>query len=155
MKIPLADLKAQYSSIKQEIDAAIQRVLQQGHFIIGPEAGSASAVAHLTLAKIPRPSVPNVVKFTKSKVAGSRAKEVVKMVTREHLIERIKSLPEERLEEIADFVEFLEGKKGKEAGQVTTGMDKGGVDFLSEVIGICEGPPDLAENHDRYVYGRK
>ena len=77
------------------------------------------------------------------------------MVTREHLIERIKSLPEERLEEIAGFVEFLEEKGGKEAGQVTTEMHRRGVDILSEVIGICEGPPDLAENHDRYVYGRK
>ena len=39
-----------------------------------------------------------------------RAKEVIKMATREHLIEKIKSLPEDRLEEVADFVEFLEAK---------------------------------------------
>ena len=32
------------------------------------------------------------------------------MATREHLIEKIKSLPEDRLEEVADFVEFLEAK---------------------------------------------
>ena len=37
MKIPLVDLKAQYSSIKDEIDAAIQRVLQDGQFILGSE----------------------------------------------------------------------------------------------------------------------
>lgn len=37
MPIPLTDLKAQYSSIKEEIDAAIQRVVQQGQFILGPE----------------------------------------------------------------------------------------------------------------------
>ncbi len=37
MVIPLTDLKAQYSSIKEEIDAAIQRVVQQGQFILGPE----------------------------------------------------------------------------------------------------------------------
>ena len=37
MKIPLVDLKAQYETIKQEIDAAIQRVLQQGQFILGPD----------------------------------------------------------------------------------------------------------------------
>lgn len=37
MVIPLADLKAQYSSIKEEIDAAIQRVVQRGQFILGPE----------------------------------------------------------------------------------------------------------------------
>jgi dTDP-4-amino-4,6-dideoxygalactose transaminase len=37
MKIPLTDLKAQYSSIKDEIDSAIQRVIQSGQFILGPE----------------------------------------------------------------------------------------------------------------------
>lgn len=37
MTIPLADLKAQYISIKDEIDIAIQRVVQQGQFILGTE----------------------------------------------------------------------------------------------------------------------
>lgn len=37
MKIPLTDLKAQYESIKSEIDAAIQRVVQNAQFILGPE----------------------------------------------------------------------------------------------------------------------
>ncbi|MFC2017476.1 DegT/DnrJ/EryC1/StrS family aminotransferase [Chloroflexota bacterium] len=37
MKIPLVDLTAQYNSVKYEIDAAIQRVLQHGQFILGPE----------------------------------------------------------------------------------------------------------------------
>jgi dTDP-4-amino-4,6-dideoxygalactose transaminase len=37
MTIPLVDLKAQYSSIKGEIDTAIQRVVQNGQFILGPE----------------------------------------------------------------------------------------------------------------------
>ena len=37
MTIPLVDLKAQYISIKDEIDSAIQRVLQNGQFILGPE----------------------------------------------------------------------------------------------------------------------
>jgi dTDP-4-amino-4,6-dideoxygalactose transaminase len=37
MTIPLVDLKAQYNSIKDEIDSAIQRVLQNGQFILGPE----------------------------------------------------------------------------------------------------------------------
>lgn len=34
---PLIDLKAQYRSIKHEIDAAIQRVMDSQHFIMGPE----------------------------------------------------------------------------------------------------------------------
>lgn len=36
MNIPLVDLKAQYESIKEEINAAIHRVLQSGQFILGP-----------------------------------------------------------------------------------------------------------------------
>ncbi len=35
--IPLVDLQAQYRSIKTEIDAAIQGVLDRGQFILGPE----------------------------------------------------------------------------------------------------------------------
>ncbi len=35
--IPLIDLRAQYQSIKNEIDAAIQRVLDSGQFVLGPE----------------------------------------------------------------------------------------------------------------------
>ena len=37
--IPLIDLKAQYASIKPEIDAALQRVLDEGAFVLGPEVG--------------------------------------------------------------------------------------------------------------------
>jgi dTDP-4-amino-4,6-dideoxygalactose transaminase len=37
MKIPPLDLKRQYSSIKDEIDSAIGKVLSHGGFILGPE----------------------------------------------------------------------------------------------------------------------
>jgi len=37
VKIPLVDLKAQYNLIKDEINEAIQRVIQAGQFILGPE----------------------------------------------------------------------------------------------------------------------
>lgn len=37
MTIPLVDLKAQYESIKHEIDEAIQGVVHSGQFILGPE----------------------------------------------------------------------------------------------------------------------
>jgi dTDP-4-amino-4,6-dideoxygalactose transaminase len=37
MKVPLLDLKAQYSSIRPEIRAAIERVVESQHFILGPE----------------------------------------------------------------------------------------------------------------------
>jgi dTDP-4-amino-4,6-dideoxygalactose transaminase len=68
MPIPLVDLKAQYQSIKQEIDAAIQRVIESTAFILGPDvteferefaaycqvrfavgAGSGTAALHLAL----------------------------------------------------------------------------------------------------------
>jgi len=38
--VPLLDLVAQYQEIKPEIDVAIQRVLDSGHFILGPEVAA-------------------------------------------------------------------------------------------------------------------
>ena len=37
IKVPLLDLKAQYQSIKSEIDEAVARVFESQHFIMGPE----------------------------------------------------------------------------------------------------------------------
>ena len=37
MHVPILDLTRQYSTIKAEIDAAVHRVLESGHFILGPE----------------------------------------------------------------------------------------------------------------------
>jgi len=37
MKVPLLDLKAQYLSIKAEVDAAIGEVMESQHFILGPK----------------------------------------------------------------------------------------------------------------------
>ncbi|MGB6874128.1 MAG: DegT/DnrJ/EryC1/StrS family aminotransferase [Dehalococcoidia bacterium] len=37
MTIPLVDLKAQYDSIKDELDAAIDRIVRSGQFILGSE----------------------------------------------------------------------------------------------------------------------
>ena len=36
MRVPLLDLKAQYQTIKPEIDAAIQQVVESQYFIMGP-----------------------------------------------------------------------------------------------------------------------
>jgi dTDP-4-amino-4,6-dideoxygalactose transaminase len=48
MKVPLLDLKAQFLSIEKEVRAAIERVLDTQHFIMGPEvAGLESEVAAL------------------------------------------------------------------------------------------------------------
>ncbi len=37
MEVPLLDLKRQYDSIKDEIDSAIQRVVDSQYFILGDE----------------------------------------------------------------------------------------------------------------------
>ena len=37
MRVPLLDLKAQYAGIRDEIRAALDRVLESQHFILGPE----------------------------------------------------------------------------------------------------------------------
>jgi Predicted pyridoxal phosphate-dependent enzyme apparently involved in regulation of cell wall biogenesis len=37
MNIPILDLTAQYKSIKAEIDAAVMKVIESQHFILGPE----------------------------------------------------------------------------------------------------------------------
>lgn len=37
MKVPLLDLKAQYATIKSEVDRAITQVMESQHFILGPQ----------------------------------------------------------------------------------------------------------------------
>jgi hypothetical protein len=75
----------------------------------------------------------------------------LKMIQRGNIIERIKSLPEENIREVADFIEFLDAKKKRLVEG--KGEKKEEEDPLSKVIGICEGPSDLAERHNKYVYG--
>jgi dTDP-4-amino-4,6-dideoxygalactose transaminase len=38
--IPMADLRAQYTALKNEIDEAVGRVLENAHFILGPEVAA-------------------------------------------------------------------------------------------------------------------
>src|SRR5258706_9190756 len=40
LMIPYADLRAQYRSIKSDIDAAVLRVLDSSQFILGPEVAA-------------------------------------------------------------------------------------------------------------------
>ena len=67
------------------------------------------------------------------------------MIEREYIIERIKSLPEGSIKEVANFIEFLDAKRERLAEE----GEKGKEDPLAKVIGICEGPSDLAERHDK------
>lgn len=45
------------------------------------------------------------------------------------------------------FIKILQKLRGKKRREES--------DLLSQVIGICEGPSDLAERHDKYIYGDK
>ncbi len=40
MSVPLLDLRAQYESIRGDVDAALQRVLEGQQFILGDEVSS-------------------------------------------------------------------------------------------------------------------
>lgn len=44
-QIPILDLKPQYQAIQSEIKAAVNRVLESGQFILGPEVGQFEAAA--------------------------------------------------------------------------------------------------------------
>jgi len=58
------------------------------------------------------------------------------LIKRAHIIKKIKTLLDDALRKIADFIKTLEEENP-----------------LDKVIGICEGPHDLAEMHDKYAYG--
>lgn len=65
------------------------------------------------------------------------------MPDKDEIIKKIQSLPDTDLQEVAEYLDFLEEKKTSR---------KRKPDALSLVIGICEGPSDLAEKHDSYAY---
>jgi len=54
VNISFIDLKAQYARLKPEIDAGIERVLEHGRFILGPEVGEfeAALAAHVGVAQV-------------------------------------------------------------------------------------------------------
>jgi dTDP-4-amino-4,6-dideoxygalactose transaminase len=43
MKVPLIDLKAQYASIRDDVRAAVDRVFESQHFVMGPEVAALEA----------------------------------------------------------------------------------------------------------------
>jgi hypothetical protein len=66
------------------------------------------------------------------------------MASRDQIIDKIRMLSEESLSEVANLLDQMDEKSK------TKSWAKG--DLLSSVIGICEGPADLAEKHDKYAY---
>ena len=71
-----------------------------------------------------------MVKSTSGRVKKLRFKGVIELLTREYIIEKIKSLPDESLEEVADFIEFLE-TKGKEQPELA---EYGMGDYLTQLL---------------------
>jgi hypothetical protein len=69
---------------------------------------------------------------------------VGEMASRDQIIDKIRTLSEESLSDVADFLDQMDEKSK------TKSWAKG--DLLNSVIGICEGPADLAERHDKYAY---
>ena len=65
------------------------------------------------------------------------------MYDREVIVKKIQSLANTDLDEVAEFLRSLETKKA---------VGKRKPDALSKFIGICEGPSDLADEHDSYAY---
>jgi len=65
------------------------------------------------------------------------------MLDRDAIIKKIQSLADTDLQVVAEFLQSLGTKKA-------AGKHK--PDALSQVIGICDGPSDLAEKHDSYAY---
>ena len=53
----------------------------------------------------------------------------MKMRTKEQLIDKIKSLPEDKLDEIADFIEFIETKGKSQSALAEYGMG----DYLNQL----------------------
>lgn len=65
------------------------------------------------------------------------------MIDKKAIIRKIESLPDADLKKISEFLSSLEDRPDARDYKA---------DALSRVIGICDGPQDLAEKHDSYAY---
>jgi UDP-2-acetamido-2-deoxy-ribo-hexuluronate aminotransferase len=52
------DLKSQYAALKREIDARMQRVLDHGQYIMGPEVAGPTSQARATASRSPAAPKP-------------------------------------------------------------------------------------------------
>ena len=50
--VPLCDLRAQHQELREEIEAALSRVLTSGQVILGPETVAQVAATHRALLRI-------------------------------------------------------------------------------------------------------
>ncbi len=73
------------------------------------------------------------------------------MTKREHLIKKIKALPDDSLSEVDKLIDKLMKSKRVKVLNYTQNESSS----LMGVAGICSGPNDLAERHNQYIYGNK
>ncbi len=72
---------------------------------------------------------------------------------KKQIVKELENIPEEDLSKIYEFIHWLKFKIVKSQKKETKLNHK--EDPLKEVIGCCEGPGDLADKHDFYLYGKK
>ena len=74
---------------------------------------------------------------------------------REKIIKELADLSKEKIEEVIDFIGYLKSKEDR--GRADKKIDNFNIqdNSLLSLIGIGKSNPphDLAQNHDKYVYG--
>jgi len=71
---------------------------------------------------------------------------------KKQIVKELEGIPEEDLSKIYEFIHWIKFKIVKPQKKETIEGHK--EDPFSEVIGCCEGPGDLADKHDFYLYGK-
>ena len=76
----------------------------------------------------------------------------MKINYKKQITKELEGIPEEDLSKIYEFVHWIRFKIVK--GPQKKEQENHKEDPLEKVIGCCEGPMDLSENHDLYLYGK-
>ncbi len=72
----------------------------------------------------------------------------------EQVMKELSGLSLEKIKEVIDFIGYLKSKEARGKRKKKIRSDIPDNPLLSIIgIGASEPPHDLAENHDRYVYG--
>jgi hypothetical protein len=74
---------------------------------------------------------------------------------REIIINELADLSKEKIEEVIDFIGYLKSKedRGKEDKKISSFDTQDNILLSLIGIGKSNPPHDLAQNHDKYVYG--
>ena len=74
---------------------------------------------------------------------------------KEKVMKELEDLPKQKMNEVIDFIGYLKSKDARKRRDKKTDVLDAGDNVLLSIIGIGESatPHDLAQNHDKYVYG--